>query len=154
MKNKTLSIIIPTYNMEGYLAKCLSSLIIGKGQESIEAIVVNDGSIDNSLNIARDFESKGATHIHIVDLEGAKSGITPNLETVKRIVEATSLSAEIGGGIRSTDVIEAYVNAGVDRVILGTAAVADKTFVKEAVDGFGDKIVVGTSEANYVERAK
>ena len=93
--------------------------------------------------VARDFESKGATHIHIVDLEGAKSGRTPNLETVKRIVEATSLSAEIGGGIRSTDVIEAYVNAGVDRVILGTAAVTDKTFVKEAVDGFGDKIVVG-----------
>lgn len=93
--------------------------------------------------IAENFEDEGAEHIHIVDLEGAKNGGTPNLETVKRIVKATSLSAEIGGGIRSVSVIEAYLNAGVDRVILGTAAVTDDRFAEEAVKQFGDKIAVG-----------
>lgn len=93
--------------------------------------------------IAEKFEQEGATHIHIVDLEGAKSGTTPNIDTVKRIVSSTSLSAEIGGGVRTMSVIDAYLNAGVDRVILGTAAVTNPGFVKEAVANFGDKIVVG-----------
>lgn len=93
--------------------------------------------------IAEKFEKEGATHIHIVDLEGAKSGTTPNIDTVKRIVSSTSLSAEIGGGVRTMSVIDAYLNAGVDRVILGTAAVTNPGFVKEAVANFGDKIVVG-----------
>ena len=93
--------------------------------------------------VAQRFEAEGATHIHIVDLEGAKTGGTPNLETVKRIVNSTSLSAEIGGGIRNFSVIEQYLNAGVDRVILGTAAVTEEGFVKTAVQNFGDKIVVG-----------
>lgn len=93
--------------------------------------------------VAQKFEQGGATHIHIVDLEGAKTGNTPNLETVKRIVSQTGLSAEIGGGVRSMSVIDAYVNAGVDRVILGTAAVTDDHFLKEAIKQFGDKIVVG-----------
>lgn len=93
--------------------------------------------------VAQKFEAEGATHIHIVDLEGAKTGGTPNIETVKRIVKSTSLSAEIGGGIRSMQVIEQYLNAGVDRVILGTAAVTEEGFVDEAVKSFGDKIVVG-----------
>ncbi len=94
-------------------------------------------------NIAKKFWEAGATHIHLVDLEGAKSGETPNLETVKRIVSATGLSAEIGGGIRSISVIEQYLSAGVDRVILGTAAVTESGFVEEAVKRFGDHIVVG-----------
>lgn len=93
--------------------------------------------------VAQTFEAEGASQIHIVDLEGAKTGGTPNLETVKRIVKSTSLSAEIGGGIRSMPVIEAYLNAGVDRVILGTAAVTEEGFVEAAVKNFGDKIVVG-----------
>lgn len=94
-------------------------------------------------HIAKKFENAGATHIHLVDLEGAKSGETPNLETVKNIVSATNLSAEIGGGIRSISVIEQYLSAGVDRVILGTAAVTQPGFVEEAVKKFGDHIVVG-----------
>ena len=93
--------------------------------------------------VAQRFEAEGATHIHIVDLEGAKTGGTPNLETVKRIVNSTSLSAEIGGGLRNFSVIEQYLNAGVDRVILGTAAVTEEGFVETAVQNFGDKIVVG-----------
>lgn len=97
----------------------------------------------NPENIAKKFEEAGATHIHLVDLEGAKNGDTPNLETVKKIVSATNLSAEIGGGIRSMEVIETYLSAGVDRVILGTAAVTEPGFVEEAVKKFGDAIVVG-----------
>lgn len=97
----------------------------------------------NPLHIANKFEKAGATHIHLVDLEGAKSGTTPNIETVKEIVRSTNLSAEIGGGIRSLSVIEQYLSAGVDRVILGTAAVTEPGFVEEAVKQFGDHIVVG-----------
>ncbi len=98
---------------------------------------------DNPVEVAKSFESAGAGYIHIVDLEGAKTGLTPNIESVKNIVNSTSLSAEIGGGIRSMSTIEAYVNAGVDRVILGTAAVENLDFAREAAKNFGDKIVIG-----------
>ncbi len=98
---------------------------------------------NNPIEIARDFESQGATHIHMVDLEGAKNGDTPNLSIVKQVANETGLFTEIGGGIRSMEVIEKYIDAGVDRVILGTAAVEDREFLKNAVDRFGDKIAVG-----------
>ncbi len=93
--------------------------------------------------IAKKFELSGARYIHLVDLEGAKTGETPNIDAVKEIVKSTSLSAEIGGGIRSFDVIEKYLSAGVKRVILGTAAVTEEGFVKRAVKEFGSSIVVG-----------
>ncbi len=92
--------------------------------------------------IARDFASKGADHIHIVDLEGARDGTTPNIETVKRILKELPF-AEIGGGIRSMETVEKYISAGASRVILGTAAVSDRDFLLRAVDKFGDKIAVG-----------
>lgn len=98
---------------------------------------------DNPLEVARDFESKGAKYIHLVDLEGAKDGTTPNIETVKKIAENTNLFTEIGGGIRNIETVEKYLNNGIDRVILGTAAVKDEVFLKEAIDRFGDKIAVG-----------
>lgn len=93
--------------------------------------------------VAKDFLQQGATHIHLVDLEGAKSGTTPNLETICAIKNATGLFCEVGGGIRSMDVVERYLNAGVDRVILGTAAVTDEAFLKAAVGKHADKIAVG-----------
>ena len=98
---------------------------------------------DHPEQIAADFETQGATHIHLVDLEGAKSGTTPNLETVCRIKKESGAFCEIGGGIRSMEIVERYFSAGIDRVILGTAAVADETFLKEAVVSYGDKIAVG-----------
>ncbi len=98
---------------------------------------------DNPVEIANDFKRQGATHIHLVDLEGAKLGTTPNFDTVKRIKEETGLFCEIGGGIRSIEVIDKYVSAGIDRVILGTAAVKDPQFLKKAVSLYGDKIAVG-----------
>ena len=93
--------------------------------------------------IARDFAAQGATHAHLVDLEGAKSGATPNLETVLRIREAAGLFCEIGGGIRSMETVKAYLSAGLDRVILGTAAVEDPAFLRAAVDAWGETIAVG-----------
>ncbi|MBQ4160650.1 MAG: 1-(5-phosphoribosyl)-5-[Clostridia bacterium] len=98
---------------------------------------------DKPWEIALDFEAQGATHIHIVDLEGAKNGDTPNLETVKKIISATGLFSEIGGGIRSMETIGKYISAGIDRVILGTAAVQDEAFLRAAVEKYGDKIAVG-----------
>ena len=93
--------------------------------------------------IAKDFEAAGAKFIHLVDLEGAKSGTTPNIETIKQIRAESSLFIEVGGGIRSMEVIRTYLNAGVNRVILGTAAVNDPDFLKEAVETYGEKIAVG-----------
>ena len=98
---------------------------------------------DNPLQIARDFEQKGARFIHMVDLEGAKNGTTPNIEVVKQIAQNTSLFCEIGGGIRSAETVEKYLSCGVDRVILGTAAVENEEFLKSAVEKYGDKIAVG-----------
>ena len=98
---------------------------------------------DDPTAVARDFAAAGAKHIHIVDLEGAKSGTTPNLSTVVRIKEQSGLFCEIGGGVRNMDVVKAYMDAGMDRVILGTAAVENPEFVKAAVAAYGDKIAVG-----------
>ena len=98
---------------------------------------------ENPVAVAQDFKAQGATHIHLVDLEGAKSGTTPNLETVCAIKEATGLFCEIGGGVRSMEVVKRYLDAGIDRVILGTAAVTDEAFLKEAVQTFGERIAVG-----------
>ena len=98
---------------------------------------------ENPIEIARDFEAKGCTHIHMVDLEGAKDGTTPNLCIVAQVAAETSLFVEIGGGIRSMETVESYLNAGVSRVILGTAAVNDEAFLRAAVAKHGDKIAVG-----------
>lgn len=98
---------------------------------------------ENPIEIARDFEDSGATHIHMVDLEGAKDGTTPNIDIVKQVATETDLFIEIGGGIRDMVTVEKYLDAGVGRVILGTAAVTDREFLKAAVAKYGDKIAVG-----------
>ena len=98
---------------------------------------------ERPASVARDFVERGATHIHIVDLAGAKDGTTPNLETVCAIKEASGAFCEIGGGIRSMEVVRRYLDAGLDRVILGTAAVTDRAFLREAVSEYGEQIAVG-----------
>lgn len=97
----------------------------------------------NPLEVAKAFEAEGAKFIHMVDLEGARDGGTPNLETVRSVAENTGLFVEIGGGIRSMETVDTYLSSGVDRVILGTAAVEDEDFLREAVQKYGDKIAVG-----------
>ncbi|MEA4972405.1 MAG: 1-(5-phosphoribosyl)-5-[(5-phosphoribosylamino)methylideneamino]imidazole-4-carboxamide isomerase [Candidatus Metalachnospira sp.] len=98
---------------------------------------------DNPPEFAEKFQKCGAEYLHVVDLEGAKDGTTANIETVKAIVEKTSMKVEIGGGIRSDEVVEKYINIGVSRVILGTAAVEDRGFLKRMVEKYGEKIAVG-----------
>ncbi|MBR6708218.1 MAG: 1-(5-phosphoribosyl)-5-[Clostridia bacterium] len=98
---------------------------------------------DDPVGVAKDFKAQGASCIHLVDLEGARSGETPNLDIVCRIKAESGLFCEIGGGIRCMEVVERYVGAGLDRVILGTAAVTDPGFLKAALAAFGDKIAVG-----------
>ncbi len=98
---------------------------------------------DEPWKVAKDFVSCGAECIHIVDLEGAKDGDTPNFETVLKIKKTSGVFCEIGGGIRSLEVIDKYISAGLDRVILGTVAAENEEFVRGAVSLFGDKIAVG-----------
>ena len=98
---------------------------------------------ENPIEIAQDFEKSGCTHIHMVDLEGAKDGTTPNLSIVEQVAKETSLFVEIGGGIRNMETVEKYLSAGVSRVILGTAAVNDEAFLRAAVAKHGEKIAVG-----------
>ena len=109
-----------------------------KGDYTQMTVYNNDPSA-----VARDFAASGAECIHVVDLEGAKSGTTPNFDTVCKIKAASGLFCEIGGGIRTMEVIDKYLSAGIDRVILGTAAVGNLDFVKRAVDKYGDRIAVG-----------
>jgi len=98
---------------------------------------------DDPLSVAKDFEAKGASAVHLVDLEGARSGDTPNLEVVKSIAGNTKLFTEIGGGIRNMETVEKYISCGVNRVILGTAAVEDRAFLEEALKKYGEKVAVG-----------
>ena len=97
---------------------------------------------DCPADVARDFAA-AASHIHLVDLEGAKTGAPANLAVIRRILDAAPLFSEVGGGIRTMDAVEQYLSIGVNRVILGTAAVSDPAFLKEALSRYGEKIAVG-----------
>lgn len=98
---------------------------------------------NNPIEIAYKFEAAGAEFIHVVDLEGAKDGTTPNIGIVSEIAKKTSLKVEIGGGIRSMETLDKYFSAGVFRAILGTAAVNDEVFLRAALGKYGEKIAVG-----------
>lgn len=93
--------------------------------------------------VAKSFQLCGARRLHLVDLEGARDGTTSNLPVIEKILERTNLFTEVGGGIRSIETAGRYLSLGVDRVILGTAAVNDEVFLKEALDRFGAKVAVG-----------
>ena len=98
---------------------------------------------DSPLEVAEKFKSLGATHIHMVDLDGAKYGTAPNMDIVAEVAEKTGLFIEIGGGTRSMETVKKCMDAGISRVILGTAAICDEDFLKEAVKAYGEKIAVG-----------
>lgn len=93
--------------------------------------------------LAKQFAATGATHIHLVDLEGARDGTTPNLQLIRRIAAETGLFVEVGGGIRNMEIARAYLENGVSRVILGTAAVTDPDFLQNALDTWGERVAVG-----------
>ena len=98
---------------------------------------------ENPVAVALDFQKAGATCIHLVDLEGAKFGTTPNLPVIAKILTETNLFVEVGGGIRTMETVDAYLSLGVNRVILGTAAVTDRAFLEAALQKYGEKIAVG-----------
>lgn len=98
---------------------------------------------DDPLSVARDFAAQGASRIHLVDLEGARLGTTPNFDLIARIKKETGLFCEVGGGVRTMQTVEAYLSAGIDRVILGTAAVTDPEFLAAAAARYPDRIAVG-----------
>ena len=103
---------------------------------------------DDPLAVAREFEACGASFVHMVDLEGAKSGGMSNFETVRRVAQQTGLFVEVGGGVRDMQSVERYLRCGVSRVILGTAAVHDEAFLCRALETYGEKIAVGVDIAD------
>ena len=124
---------------------------------------------DSPLEVAEKFKSLGATHIHMVDLDGAKEGRPVNTKIYTDVAEKTNLKVELGGGIRSLETIQEYLNMGISRVILGSVALKNPKLVRDAVEKFGsEKIAVGidavngmvategwldTSDVNYIDLA-
>ena len=98
---------------------------------------------DNPVAVALDFKAKGAKYLHVVDLEGAKTGAPEQFDAVAKLAKESGLFLEIGGGVRNMETIERYFEAGASRVILGTAAVTDENFLKAALEKYGEKIAVG-----------
>ena len=98
---------------------------------------------DKPLQIAKSFADCGAEFLHVVDLEGARDGTTPNRRVVEKLVEKSGMSVEIGGGVRTQDTVRTYIDMGVERVILGTSAVTDPVFLERMIDRHGDRIAVG-----------
>lgn len=101
-----------------------------------------DVYFDDPVEVAKIWKEKGAKFIHIVDLDGAKDGKSKNYEIIKKIAEIINIPIQVGGGIRTEEAIKNLLNAGVNRVILGTAAVNDEQFLKNMVEKYGDQIVV------------
>ena len=97
----------------------------------------------NPLEVAKSFKAAGAEYIHMVDLEGAKDGTTPNFDIVASVAKESGLKVEIGGGIRDEETVKRYLDAGVMRVILGTAALNDPEFLESVCKKYGERIAVG-----------
>jgi len=98
---------------------------------------------EDPLAVARTFKEAGASHLHVVDLDGARDGNPENFKVVARLIRQSGLEVQVGGGIRTRERIETYLDLGAKRVILGTVAVTDPAFLKEMVALFGDAIAVG-----------
>lgn len=112
---------------------------LAKGDYS-QVTVYNDDPVEQ----ARKFEAQGATWIHVVDLDGARTGVPENIALVERIVRETSLSVEIGGGIRTLKTLERLADIGAARMVLGTALVNDPELARAAVERVGgDKLTAG-----------
>ncbi|HZW67189.1 MAG TPA: 1-(5-phosphoribosyl)-5-[(5-phosphoribosylamino)methylideneamino]imidazole-4-carboxamide isomerase [Pseudogracilibacillus sp.] len=97
---------------------------------------------DSPVDMAKQWEAKGAEFIHIVDLDGAKTGKSINEQIIIDIAKAVTVPIQVGGGIRSMETVKTYLDSGVNRVIVGTAAIEDEAFLQEAVEKYGERIVV------------
>lgn len=103
---------------------------------------------DSPVTVALEWEKQGAEYLHIVDLDGAKTGTPANQQAIQSIAQQTSIPVQIGGGIRSMETMETYIKLGVNRVIIGTAAIHHRSFLQQAVERFGDKIAVSIDARN------
>ncbi|MFD1928397.1 1-(5-phosphoribosyl)-5-[(5-phosphoribosylamino)methylideneamino]imidazole-4-carboxamide isomerase [Sporosarcina siberiensis] len=103
---------------------------------------------DSPTEMALEWERQGAEYLHLIDLDGAKSGNSSNRLAIQAVARGVSIPVQVGGGIRSMEIIEDHIENGVSRVIIGTAAISDKTFLKEAVKKYGDKIAVSIDARN------
>lgn len=125
-------IIFPAIDLRG--GKCVR---LFKGDFSRETIFS-----DNPSAVAVKWEEMGAQYLHVVDLDGALQGETKNREAIRSILGAVRIPVELGGGLRSLESVERALTAGIQRVILGSAAVEDPALVQAACERFGDRIVV------------
>lgn len=114
--------------------KCVRLIQGDYNQESIYS--------DSPVEMAKEWEQKGAEYIHIVDLDGAKTGDSINKEVIKEIANTVNIPIQVGGGIRNMEIIDYFLSNGVARVIIGTAAITNKDFLKEAINKYGEKIAV------------
>ena len=124
---------------------------------------------ESAADTAKAFEAMGATWLHMVDLDGAKEAVPVNTDMIFDVLKQCNLKVELGGGIRNMETIDYYMDHGISRIILGSAALNNPALVKEAVAKYGDKIAVGidaidgnvaaegwtqTSTVNYIDLAK
>ena len=109
-----------------------------QGDYSQKTVFEND-----PVSVAKRFAEAGAHYIHIVDLDGARTGQTENYDVIRRMIRSSGLKAEVGGGIRSFESVDRYLDAGAERIVLGTKAVTDPGFLQEALELYGDRIAVG-----------
>jgi len=126
-------IILPAIDLKG--GQCVR---LRKGDYATAHKVAED-----AVGTAKEFLSAGARLIHMVDLDGAKSGSRANYDVVRRVIDQTSAAVELGGGIRSMEDLRFVLGLGVARAVIGSAAVRNPHFVKEAVSIFGERIAVG-----------
>ena len=103
---------------------------------------------DSPTNMAQEWQSQGAEYIHVVDLDGAKTGNSANKQAIEAIAKAVSVPVQVGGGIRNMDIVDSHIANGVARVIIGTAAIQDPEFLKKAVEKHGEKIAVSIDARN------
>lgn len=131
-------ILFPAIDIRG--GKCVRLLQGDYGQEIIYH--------DSPSEMAKEWEKQGATYIHVVDLDGARLGNSLNRTAIGEIVRGVTIPVQVGGGVRDMESVEAHINSGVSRVIIGTAAIENPQFVDKAIANYGEKIAVSIDARN------
>lgn len=131
-------ILFPAIDIRG--GKCVRLIQGDYGQE----IIYND----SPTNMAIEWQRQGAEYIHVVDLDGAKTGDSLNKKAIEAIARAVIIPVQVGGGIRTMDIVDSHIESGVSRVIIGTAAIQNPEFLKQAVEKYGEKIAVSIDARN------
>lgn len=131
-------ILFPAIDIRG--GKCVRLIQGDYAQE----IIYNDSPTD----MAQEWQRQGAEYIHVVDLDGAKTGDSANKQAIEAIAAAVDVPVQVGGGIRSMEIVDSHIENGVARVIIGTAAIQDPDFLKQAVEKYGDRIAVSIDARN------